>query len=97
VDTEAFGYIAELDEGGPKNYAALAAELLTDGTWRTAGEIATGIGAGEKNVRTALEANPDKFEMRTGEQAKALGRAPQARLWQLSTLGSPPPTETTET
>jgi hypothetical protein len=61
---------------------------LTEKGWRTAPEIAAprdkgGIGANVDDVKTTLKADSDKYEMRTGPAAKALGRKSNAQLWGL--------------
>ena len=50
-----------------------------------------GIGADYELVKVILEEHPDVFESRTGDEAKALGRKPQATLWQIR--GSDDPDE----
>jgi hypothetical protein len=58
-------------------------ELLGDGLWRTVQEIRQAIKAGTATVREVLEndARSERFEMRTGEQARALGRSSQAQVY----------------
>ncbi|MEJ7569594.1 MAG: hypothetical protein WKF41_15175 [Gaiellaceae bacterium] len=86
-ETEAFTYLGEESEA-ERDYLAEIAELLEDGKWRIAKEIAApaksgGIGANVDTIKKVLEEHPDVFESRTGEAAKALGRKPQATVWQL--------------
>lgn len=86
-DTEAFTYIGE-ESDVERDYLAEVRELLADGVWRVVKEIAApaeggGIAANEKIVKKMLEEHPDVFESRTGDEARALGRKPQATLWQL--------------
>ena len=83
-DTEAFAYIGEQGDE-ERDYLAEIRELLADGEWRIVKEIATGIKAGDKTLEPILERHPDVFEMRTGEEAVALGRRGVAQLWQLRT------------
>ena len=76
----------------PRTLLQEVEQLLTDGTWRTAKEIAApsdaktnpGIGANVDSVKDVLEQNPERFETRTGEAAQALGRSPRAVLWGLT-------------
>jgi hypothetical protein len=68
--------------------------LLQDGAWRTEREIAApkdkgGIGLNRDTVRRTLESNPDRFESRTGDAAKAVGRHPNATGWSVA-QGSKP-------
>jgi putative DNA primase/helicase len=86
-ETEAFSFIGEQSEEERDHLAELRG-LLADGEWRTVKEIAApveagGIGMNEKIVKRVLDEHPDVFESRTGDEAKALGRSPQATLWQL--------------
>jgi hypothetical protein len=89
--TEGDGFRLE----GDRDYLAEIVALLADGEWRTAKEIAApdeqgGIGAGEKTVRAILDEHTERFEGRTGEDAKALGRHPSATVWQVrSGLNAP--------
>ena len=73
---------------GDRNYLDEIVELLSDGEWRTDREIAEpkgkgGIGANQKTIRELLEENAERFEPRTGDDAKALGRRANATVWQL--------------
>ena len=56
-------------------------ELLSDGTWRTIDEIREHVETGTKAVRDLLAEHEDRFAMRTGEQARALGRSPKSHLY----------------
>jgi hypothetical protein len=56
-------------------------ELLSDGTWRTIDEIREHVEAGTKAVRDLLAEHEDRFAMRTGEQARALGRSRKSHLY----------------
>jgi hypothetical protein len=79
-------------------YVAEIEELLADGSWMTVSGIASGkqakdepkagIGAREQAVRQALDEHPERFERRTGEAAKVLGRHSNAHLWGVLRLGS---------
>lgn len=62
--------------------------LLTERPHLTAKEIAApeqagGIAAAVDTVKGVLEAHPERFESRTGEAAKAVGRHPSAKVWGL--------------
>ena len=76
---------------GDRNYLAEIEQLLSDGRWRTAKQIAVqtegGIGANLDTVKELVKENSERFEPRTGDDAKALGRHPSAILWGL--LGDP--------
>jgi len=95
--TEGEGFELE----GDRDYLAEVVGLLErlsgmgDESWRTAKQIAArvdegGIGAGEKTVRDLLNAHPERFESRTGEDAKAVGRHPSATVWQVRSALSAP-------
>src|SRR4029077_1554500 len=62
--------------------------LLEDGKWRTTSEIGDAVGARRADVETALHDHADCFELRTGEQAKALGRSPRAQLYLSGSRGT---------
>jgi hypothetical protein len=59
-------------------------ELLSDGRWRTVDEIRKAVGAGSKAVHDVLKEHAEQFQMRTGEQARALARSPNAQLHQVA-------------
>ena len=78
-DTEAFSYLGEESEE-ERDYLAEIQDLLADGKWRIAKEIAApksdgGIGANVDLVKKVLGEHPDVFESRTGDAAKQLGRS----------------------
>jgi AAA domain len=58
-------------------------ELLSEGDWRTVEEIRQAVKAGTQSVREVLEddARSERFEMRTGEQSRSLGRSSRAQLY----------------
>ena len=68
---------------GDRDYLAAVREYLSETPWRTKKEIATAIESGEKSVLNVLTDNPESFEMRTGDDAKALGRSEKAQVWGL--------------
>jgi hypothetical protein len=87
-DTEAFSYLGEESEE-ERDYLAEVRDLLADGKWRTAKEIAApkgkgGIGANVDTVKPVLVEHPEVFESRTGEAAQQLGRSTRATVWQLA-------------
>jgi len=91
-DPESFSVVAE-EEDEERDYAAEIEELLADGTWRITKEIAApkkdgGIGANVDTIKRELEAQPDRFQSCSGEEAKQLGRDPKATLWQCRTRPS---------
>jgi hypothetical protein len=92
-ETAGFEYIGEQADV-ERDYLAEIVALLGDGKWRTVREIAAkngGIGADYDLVKAILEEHPEIFESRTGAAAKALGRKPQATLWQVREATSRPP------
>jgi hypothetical protein len=82
-DTETFNVAAE--EGDERDYIAEIEQLLGDGAWRTAREIAApkddGIGANADTVKDTFETHPDHFVSVNG---KDVGRSPRATVWQLT-------------
>jgi AAA domain len=59
--------------------------LLADGVWRTIDEMRVSIKAGTADVEKIVKVNhSERFQMRTGLDAKVLGRSPNARLFQLA-------------
>jgi hypothetical protein len=76
---EGDGFRLEAD----RDYLADVLDLLADGEWRTVKEIRDAIGAGEKAIKDVLAGNPDRFDQRTGDDAKAVGRHPSATVWQV--------------
>ena len=77
---------------GDRDYKpAIVAYLAQHPRGRTVKEIAApttsktpGIGAAEGKVEAVLKGDPETFEMRTGEEAKALGRkAGNSKVWML--------------
>jgi hypothetical protein len=92
ADTETFAFLGE-EDGAERDYLVEITALLSDGTWRTAKEIAAkqdagGIGSHDTTVKQILETHPDTFESRTKDAAKALGRHFNATVWQLTRLQS---------
>ncbi len=80
---------------GDRNYLAELEALLADGAWRTVKQMSApedegGIGAGEKAIKAVLDANAERFESRTGEEAKAVGRHPSATVWQVRSGSNAP-------
>jgi hypothetical protein len=87
ADTEAFSYLGEQAEE-VRDYLREVFALLAQRPWLTVKEISVpakegGIGANEKTVKAVLEEHPDIFELRSGEDAVALGRKSSATLWGL--------------
>ena len=58
---------------------------MEDGVWRTVDETREALKAGKRETEEILRG--DDFGMRTGEDAKALGRSPVAKLYQLAGTG----------
>lgn len=81
-ESEAFSFLRE-EEGEERDYAVEIEEFLDGKPPKTAGEIVAGINAGKSKVEDALRAHPDRFDVLTGEAAKAAGRSPNARLYTL--------------
>ncbi len=70
---------------GDRDYAAEIAALCSDHRWRTAGEIAEAIDARKSTVvKIVQDEQSDRFEMCTGEAARALGRNPSAKLYRVA-------------
>lgn len=67
---------------GERDLLAEVLELLGDEEWRTIAEVAEGVKADKGAVRKLVET--DRFVMRTGQDAKALGRSTRARLFQVA-------------
>jgi AAA domain-containing protein len=68
----------------PEHYHSTAKEIATEKRIERADgtvEKLKGIGAKQNEVRDALEDRQDLFRVRTGEQAKAVGRRANARVW----------------
>jgi hypothetical protein len=94
-ETESFSVVAE-EEDEERDYAADVQALLDDGCWRTPKEIAAptkdgGIGANVDTMKKELEAHPESYESRTGDEAKEVGRHPCATVWQKVTRPSESP------
>lgn len=77
-----------------RDYKAEIIAFLMAKSWRTVKEIAApkepkkkgdkpGIGASEDKVEEILEGDPETFLMRTKEEAQAVGRNWNARVWSL--------------
>ncbi|HET7053873.1 MAG TPA: DnaB-like helicase N-terminal domain-containing protein [Solirubrobacterales bacterium] len=84
--------LAEVETWLREHPFSTAAEVATrkevkrpDGTK----EAVAGIGANEKAVSDVLNAHPDKFRLRTGTEARDVGRHPSARCWELRGEGPP--------
>jgi hypothetical protein len=69
-----------------KDTLTLVRELLSDGVWRTAKQIAQALSVRPEAVREVVQDGMTSvlFEMRTGADAKALGRSSIAHLYQLA-------------
>ncbi len=88
--TDGEGFAVEATD---RDLLAEAIAYLDGRPWRTAKEVAAptdveppekrGIGANDTNVKELLEANPEVFEMRTGDDARALGRPANTKLYAL--------------
>ena len=65
---------------GDRDYLADVTTFLEGDKWLSIREIAQGIEAGEQTVKPILTDNPGRFELRSGDAAKALGRSPNAKL-----------------
>jgi hypothetical protein len=84
---------------GDRDPLAEMLELLADGRWRTAKEIAApqengGIGCNPAEVRKLLNENVERFTSRTGEEAREVGRHPSATVWQVVQTPKPPESPT---
>jgi hypothetical protein len=87
-ETETFTYVAEQAED-PKadRLGKLVNALAPAGEqWLTVREVKSAVHGGVW-VEELLGDHPDLFELRTGLQAKALGRHPSSKLWGLRPEG----------
>jgi hypothetical protein len=82
---------------GDRDHKAEIEALLAEHPWLTAKQIAApkdsdppGIGAGVDKVKAILNTDPERFEARTGEDAQAVGRHPNATVFALRRLTSCP-------
>ena len=87
-ETETFT-VAHEEEDVERDYLAEIEARLLEQPWRTPKEIAApkkdgGIGANVDTVKRELEANPDRFDSRTGRQAKEVGRSASATVWKVT-------------
>ncbi len=75
----------EFEVEGERDLLAEIVRLLADGRWRTVEEIRKGVSAGTESVEQIVKAeHVERFQMRTGEDARALGRSPMAQLFQVA-------------
>lgn len=87
-DTQSFSFLHE-EAGDERDLAAEIEEFLLEHPWSIATEIGApkstgGIGANRARVSETLEADPERFESRTGDAAMALGRRTgQAVVWRV--------------
>jgi hypothetical protein len=95
-DTETFT-VAHEESDEERDLVAEIEQLLDDERWRTAKEIASkkdtvdpGIGASVDHVKNTLEQHPDRFESRTGDAAKEVGRHPSATVWKVTRASESP-------
>jgi hypothetical protein len=79
-ETESFTFVKE-EEGEERDYAVEIEELLVEQPHQTVKEIAPLISASQGKVKETLEAHADRFEMLTGDSAKAVGRHSNSRVW----------------
>jgi AAA domain len=87
-ETESFTFVKE-EEGEERDYAIEIEDHLTGRAPETAREIATEIGASREKVEEALEAHPDRFDLLTGDAARAAGRRSNSKLWELASPQKP--------
>ena len=71
-----------LDLVGIYDSYAAAEDAWRGRAQRTVDEIRSGVNAGTQAVRELLD-DAELFTMRTGEDARALGRSPRAQLYQV--------------
>ena len=79
-ETESFTFVKE-EEGEERDYVVEIEEFLAEQPYQTVKEIKGAIQASDEKVRETLKAHPGRFEKRTGEDAKAVGRRPNATVW----------------
>jgi hypothetical protein len=81
--TEGEGFEVATGAGGDdRDLAANIVAWLREQPPSTAEQIAEGVQVRELDVRAAIESNPERFTLHTGEAAKALGRRSNAKLWE---------------
>jgi hypothetical protein len=79
-ETDSFTFVKE-EESEERDYSVEIEEFLDGKPPKTVSEIVAGISAGKAKVEETLRAHPDRFDMLTGEAAKAAGRNPNAKLY----------------
>jgi AAA domain len=87
-ETESFTFVKE-EEGEERDYVVEIEEYLDQQPNQTVPDIMAAISASKEKVREALEDHPDRFRRRTGDDAKALGRHPNAVVWCLDSPQNP--------
>ncbi|MEK6271477.1 MAG: hypothetical protein AABM42_02365 [Actinomycetota bacterium] len=90
-ETDSFTFVKE-EESEERDYAVEIEEYLAEHPHRTVKELCPAIQASADKIRETLEAHPDRFRMRTGEEAKAIGRQqPSSKVWARVTWGQKSP------
>ena len=83
-ETDSFTFVKE-EEGEERDYVVECEEYLAEHPHRTVKEVCTAIQASADKIRETLEAHhPDRFRMRTGEEAKAVDRHPSSKVWEVT-------------
>jgi hypothetical protein len=77
--TEVAAWLLDHPHSTPREIANKRKIELADGPEIEIG----GVGAREQLVRDELEADQDRFQMRTGDEAKAVGRSASAKVWEV--------------
>ncbi len=82
-ETDSFTFVKE-EEGEERDYAVEIEEYLDEHPHQTVKELCPAIGASADKIRETLEAHPDRFRVRTGEEAKAVERHPSSKVWEVT-------------
>lgn len=89
-ETDSFTFVKE-EQGEERDYAVEIEEYLAEHPHQTVKEISLAIQASADKVRETLEAHPDRFRLRTREEAKAVDRHPSSKVWAKVTWGQKSP------
>lgn len=82
-ETDSFTFVKE-EEGEERDYAVEIEEYLAEHPHQTVKELCPAIQASADKIRETVEAHPDRFRMRTGEEAKAVDRHPSSKVWEVT-------------
>jgi hypothetical protein len=80
-DDESFDVVKEVEQHEDRNLRAEIDAFFEANAWKTATEMSAAIGSRRPDIEQLLEANPDRYEMRTGDAAEDVGRHRNAKIW----------------